>query len=379
MAEENQEGQEKTEQATPKREQEARDEGQLARSRELSTMAVLMVAAISFYMIGGHMVGDIESMMREFLGIQRPWAFDPQAIPLALTAMVEDFLLMVLPFLMIMLVIALLSPLALGGWSLSTKAMAFKPERLDPIKGLSRVFARRGLMELLKALAKFALITGIAGLFIWTHLDELLLVGSGSVIGSLRHATSLSLQAFLIIGFSTVLIAVVDVPFQLWDNANKLKMTKQEIKEEMKQTEGRPEVRSRIRALQQEVASRRMMEDVPKADVIVTNPDHYAVALRYEQGSMSAPRLLAKGVNDTAERIRSLGARHDIAILQTPPLARALYFSTRIGDEIPEGLYVAVAQVLAYVYRLREQAPDDTPPPAPVDLPIPDELRRDPA
>lgn len=379
MAEENEDGQEKTEQATPKREHEAREEGQVARSRELSTMAALMVAAISFYMIGGRMISDIESMMHGFLGIQRQWAFDPHAIPLALSTMAEDFLLMLLPFLMIMLVISLLSPLALGGWSLSTKAMAFKPERLDPIKGLSRVFAKRGLMELLKALAKFALITGMAGLFIWTHLDELLLVGSSSIHEGLRHATSLSLQAFLIIGFSTVLIAIVDVPFQLWDNANKLKMTKQEVKEEMKQTEGRPEVRSRIRTLQQEVASRRMMEEVPKADVIVTNPDHYAVALRYEQGSMGAPRLVAKGVNETAARIRDLAAKHAITVLRTPPLARALYFSTRIGDEIPEGLYVAVAQVLAYVYRLREQAAGEAPPPAPVDLPIPDELRRDPA
>ncbi len=379
MAEENQDGQEKTEQATPKHEQEAREEGQVARSRELSTMAVLMVSAISLYMIGGHLVADIEAMMREFLTIQRAWLFDPQAIPLALAAMVEDFLLMVLPFMMIMLIIALLSPLALGGWSLSAKAMAFKLERMDPIKGLSRVFARRGLMELLKALAKFALITGMAGVFIWVHLDELLLVGSTSVRQGLAHAAMLTLQAFLIIGFSTVLIAIVDVPFQLWENANKLKMTKQEVKEEMKQTEGRPEVRSRIRALQQEVASRRMMEEVPRADVIVTNPDHYAVALRYEPGSMAAPRLLAKGVNEIAARIRDVAADHEITVLRAPPLARALYFNTRIGDEIPEGLYVAVAQVLAYVYRLREQGPGEDPPTPPVDLPIPDELRREPA
>jgi len=379
MAEENQDGQEKTEHATPKREQEARDDGQVVRSRELSTMAVLMVASISFYITGGHMLKDIETMMHEFLTIQRDSAFDSQTIPLALLASIEDFLLMVLPFLMIMLVISLLSPLALGGWSLSAKAMAFKPERLDPIKGLSRVFSKRGLVELLKALAKFALVTGMAGTFIWIHLNELLLVGSTSVHQGLVQAVSLSLQAFLVIGISTVLIALVDVPFQLWDNANKLKMTKQEVKEEMKQTEGRPEVRSRIRALQQEVASRRMMEEVPKADVIVTNPDHYAVALRYEQGSMGAPRMLAKGVNETAARIRDLGSEHAITLLRAPPLARALYFSTRIGDEIPEGLYLAVAQVLAYVYRLREQKPGEETPPQPVDLPIPDELRRDPA
>ncbi len=379
MAEENQDGQEKTEQATPKRLQEARDEGQIARSRELNTMLMLMIAAAAMMMMGEQLVRDIANMMTQLFSPSRDLLFDRFSLPQLVADTIIELLYLLAPFFLIMLVVALLAPMSMGGWSFATKAMAFKFERLDPIKGLQRVFAVRGLVELLKALAKFALITGVGITYLYHNLGDLLTLGAMPLEEGFMRAAELMAEAFLMVSAATIVIALVDVPFQLWDHNQKLKMTRNQIREEMKQTEGRPEVKQRIRSLQQEVAMRRMMEDVPKADVIVTNPTHYAVALKYNADEMAAPRVVAKGVDEVAEHIRELGRRHDINILSTPPLARALYFSTKINQEIPEGLYIAVAKVLAYVFQLRQQNREAGAEIVDVlsDLPIPEKFRRD--
>jgi flagellar biosynthetic protein FlhB len=273
------------------------------------------------------------------------------------------------------MVVVIMTPLGLGGWSFSTKAISFKLEKLDPIKGLGRMFALRGLMELLKVLAKFALVAAISGSILWSLIGELLGLADEPLHAALAHVARLCSWSFLASSCALIIIAAIDVPFQLWQHNKQLKMTKQEVKDENKETDGRPEVKGRIRALQQEFSRRRMMEQVPRADVVITNPTHYAVALRYDHLSTRAPVVVAKGADLIASQIRLVADQHDVTIVLAPPLARALFASTDIDREIPAGLYVAVATVLAYVYQLRHAYENgDMPPEQPDDLPIPDDL-----
>jgi flagellar biosynthetic protein FlhB len=211
---------------------------------------------------------------------------------------------------------------------------------------------------------------------LWHKAGEFLVLSELSVEGGLTTAAHLIIWSFLMISLGTILIAAIDVPFQLWQHSRQLRMTRQEVRDEMKESEGRPEVKQQIRRLQRELAQRRMMQEVPKADVIVTNPTHFAVALRYDAGKMRAPRVVAKGADLIARNIRTIGAEHRVPVFEAPPLARALFYGAELDQEIPEGLYLAVAQVLAYVMQLRDPRPGAMPTP-PGDLPIPPELRRD--
>jgi flagellar biosynthetic protein FlhB len=284
---------------------------------------------------------------------------------------------LILPFLTLLLVAALVSPLVLGGWTLSSESVAFKPERLNPVQGLRRLISLNGLAELAKALAKFVVLAGATGLFLWSEMDRLLHLGRQPLAPALADAADILGSAFLVLCGALVLIAAVDVPYQFWQHRYRLRMSRQELKEEYKETEGKPEVKSRIRNLQREIARRRMMQEVPKADVVVTNPTHYAVALRYVAETMTAPRLVAKGADLVALRIRDLAAEHGVPVIGAPPLARALYNNTRLNQEIPAGLYLAVAQVLAYVFALQRYRTHGGQAPAPpADLPVPDELAR---
>jgi flagellar biosynthetic protein FlhB len=287
---------------------------------------------------------------------------------------VGDALWSLAPFLVLVSVAALLGPIALGGWSFSVKSLGFKWEKLDPIKGLGRIFAWRGLMEFLKTLVKFAVVSLIAGFLLWQLADHLLALSNEPLKQAIAHSAQLIGWSFF--GFSSVLIllAAADVPFQLWDHSNQLKMTRQEVKDELKETDGRPEVKSRIRNLQREMAQRRMIEEVPKADVVIVNPTHYAVALRFDY-KMKAPTVVAKGADLIAFQIRKVAQNHTVTVFSAPPLARALYHSTELNKEIPVGLYVAVAQVLAYVYQLKSaQNGEGVAPAEPTDLPIPKEF-----
>ncbi|MEE8320243.1 MAG: flagellar biosynthesis protein FlhB [Gammaproteobacteria bacterium] len=379
MPEGQNDSQEKTEQATPKKLDEAREKGQVTRSRELNSMAVLMGGAAILLLSGQSLINGLQVVMHDCFVISRNDVFDVSALSRSLANAGQDVLSTFTPFLLLITLIALLAPMLVGGWAFSPQAMSFKWDKLDPIKGLKRVFGVKGLMELAKALAKFVLILGLAVILLWWKLDDLLGVGRSSLMPALGEGANHILISFLIISAATILIAAVDVPFQIWEHNRQLKMTKQEIKDELKETEGRPEVKSKLRALQQELAFQRMMEEVPKADVIVTNPAHYAVALRYDQATMRAPRVVAKGVDLVAERIKQLGKQHKIIVFPAPMLARSLYYNTRIDQEIPTGLYIAVAQIMAYVFQLLEshRIQDAPIPSPPKDLPIPDELKRD--
>ncbi len=375
----NSDGQERTEEATPKRVRDAREKGQIARSRELNTVVALLMAATAFLAMGDHLVRGMVGLLHNDFLIPRSMAFDKGAMTSALSDSILEALWLFLPFFILILLAVMGAAMALGGWSFSTEALTFKWDKLDPVKGLSRVFAWRGVMEMLKGLAKFGLVATVALLLLRLQGDQFLGLGGEPLEQAMGHAGSLLAWAFLFLSAALLLVAAIDVPFQLWDYRRQLKMTRQEIKEEFKQTEGSPEIKGRQRRLQQEMAQRRMMEEVPKADVVVTNPTHFAVALRYEPTKMGAPIVVAKGSDLLAGRIRSVAGEHDVPILSAPPLARALYYSTELNMPIPEGLYRAVAQVLAYVYQLKR---------SPIyrredmhemhDLPIPDDLRRDP-
>ncbi len=345
--------QEKTEQPTPKRLREAREKGQIPRSRELNSMSIMVVGAAALLFLGSYIIGALSNMMSEGFILTRAEIFDSGTIFIRFRSALAEVLNGLMPFLALMTVVAIITPLALGGWAFSADQIAFKVDRLDPIAGLKRIFSARGLMELVKALAKFLVVALFAIGFMWMNFDAFLNLGREPLLQGLTHAAWLFGLAFLVMSLALALIAAIDVPFQLWDHNQKLKMTLQEVRDEMKETEGRPEVKSRVRALQQEMAQRRMMEDVPTADVIITNPTHYAVALKYDPQSMEVPVIVAMGRDLIAARIREIARENKVEIFEAPPLARMLYAHGKIGQEIPGQLYYAVAQVLAFVFQLQ--------------------------
>jgi flagellar biosynthetic protein FlhB len=275
-------------------------------------------------------------------------------------------------------VIALVGPLLLSGWTFSAEQVSLKFSRLNPITGFGRMFSWRGVLELFKALIKFSFILTIAAVVLWSEVDSVLGLSGESLHSAAKHAAHIAAWAFFLLSCALVVLPLLDVPFQLWDHGRQLRMTHQEIRDENKQSDGSPEVKARIRQLQRDFARRRMMKAVPQADVIVTNPNHYSVALRYEQGKARAPIVVAKGMDLIALHIRTLGAEHNVPVIEAPPLARALYYSTKLDKEIPMGLYLAVAKLLAYVYQLKHWVPGqaDTAPHCP-EFPIPEQFRKD--
>jgi flagellar biosynthetic protein FlhB len=267
---------------------------------------------------------------------------------------------------------ALAAPMALGGWAFSSKALTPDFSRLSPTAGLGRMVSLRSWVELGKALGKFAIVGTAGAIVLWLNTDRLLGLGSEPVQIAIVHAISIAGQALIALTAAMVLIAAVDVPFQLWQYHKDMRMTRDEIKREHKESEGSPEIKGRIRALQREMAERRMMDDVPKADVVIVNPTHYAVALRYDEKTMRAPQVVAKGVDFMALKIREVASGNGVPIFEAPPLARALHRSVQIGDEIPTGLYAAVARVLTYIFQLRAALRDHQPRPTPPRIEMPD-------
>lgn len=369
MAEE-QTGQERSEEPTAKRLSEARKKGQVARSRELNTLLVMLVSALTLWLFSASAMTGFVAIVSEALSPNGDVLRDPELIPVHFMQVMMSALVLIAPFLAITVVAALAGPALMGGMLFSAEAIAFKAEKLDPIKGLGRVFSTKGLIELVKALLKFFLVLGVAAL-IYKFLErDVMSLITLDVREGIARSGSMIMVALVLLSATLVLIAAIDVPFQLWSHNKQMRMTKQEIKDESKETDGRPEVKSRIRRLQHEASQRRMLQDVPDADVVITNPTHFSVALKYDKDGSGAPRVVAKGQDLIAFKIRSIAMEHDVAIYEEPPLARALHGTTEIGDEIPGPLFLAVARVLAYVYHLRQSTPTDyIPRPAPVELP----------
>ena len=346
-------GQERTEQPTPRRIQQAREKGQVPTSRELNTMLMMLIAGASVMFIGPGIVEDFLAMFKRYLNISRENIFNPTSMPVMLEDAIIDALITLSPFFTLMVLAAVTGPLMMGGVTFSTQALSFKWDKLNPVTGMGRVFSKKGLVELVKALVKFLIIGTTAILFLYTKMDVYLGLGSEPLVQALPHMARLLTWSFLAIASVLVFIALIDVPFQIYDYTQQLKMTFQEIRDENKDTEGNPDVRGRVKQVQREMAQRRMMAEVPEADVIITNPEHYSVAIKYDQTNMSAPIVVAKGADIIAMQIRMIAREHEVPILQAPPLARSLYHTTEIDEEIPAALYLAVAQVLAYIFKLR--------------------------
>jgi flagellar biosynthetic protein FlhB len=366
---------ERTEAATPRRLQKSREEGQVARSQELTTFMLLIAASASLWGMGAHIIQKLSVMMENGLQMEREFAFNSALLAPRLFKLMLDGLLAIAPLLGVLLIMALIAPMLLSGWLFSTKALMPDFKRLNPINGFKRIFSSRGLVELIKAIAKAAVIGGVAAGIIWSHKQDVLdLIAMSLDIGLPSLGRLIGMTFMLIVG-AMLLLVVIDVPFQLWNHARQLRMSKEDLRKETKEDEGDPQVKARIRSMQREMARRRMMAEVPKADVVLTNPTHYAVALKYQDRSMRAPKVVAKGSQLVASRIRELAVEHHIPVLEVPPLARALYHHVELESEIPETLYTAVAHVLAYVFQLkRYQTVGGSVPELSSDIAVPVEL-----
>lgn len=350
---ENENGQERTEEATPRKREKAREKGQVPRSRELNSMLVLLAAAGTAWALGPSIFAGLAELVVDGLTISRAEAFSLRAIGERFEESMGGALMVLAPFFAIVVVASVIASISVGGLGFSMKAVAFKLEKLNPVSGLKRIFAWRGLVELLKALAKFVLICAVLVAFLAYAADPLMALGNEPVGQAVVHTGELLTLAFLALSSCLIVVAAIDVPFQLWDHARNLRMTRQDVKDEQKETDGSPEAKSRLRSVQREMSQRRMMAAVPEADVVVTNPQHFAVALRYDAGRMAAPVVVAKGSDLLAAQIRTIALESNVPLVAAPPLARALYHTTELDEQIPAGLYVAVAQVLAYVFQLK--------------------------
>ncbi|MEH6616236.1 MAG: flagellar biosynthesis protein FlhB [Porticoccus sp.] len=370
----NQDTNERTEQPTERRKQESRKKGQVPRSRELNTMLSLLFGSLGLVTLGGTISTDFAALFETAFSFSREVAYDKDMIPVRFVGMVLSALLILTPFFAVMVVGAFVGPLVMGGWSFSPSAMAFKLEKLSPLKGIKRVVSAKGLLELFKALFKFSILISTTIVLFNLNLEKILNLGNLAPKEAFSEATSLLLWSLVALSFTMIFIVIFDVPFELWNHTRQLKMTLKEVKDEMKETDGRPEVKGRIRALQREASQRRMMDAVPTADVIITNPTHFSVAMKYTETPGAAPIVVAKGRDLVAFKIRSLAIENGVAIFSAPPLARALYASTEIGGEIPQNLYLAVAKVLAYIYQLNMTGGGENITP-PNDFVIPDEYQ----
>lgn len=362
----------KTEAPTAHRLDKAREDGQIPRSKELTSLLVMLVG-ICILWFGGESFGRrLSLMLSSGLRFDHNIINDPNLILGQIIMMLKNALLGMLPLLTGVVIIALIAPVMLGGLIFSTKSLAFKFSKLNPLSGIKRLFSAQVGAELLKAFMKALFMGGVAGLFLWHHWPDMMMLMSESPVTAMANALNLAGLCALLVALSIIPMVGFDVFWQLYSHIKKLRMSRQDIRDEFKQNEGDPHVKGRIRQMQRAAARRRMMADVPKADVIVTNPTHYAVALKYDENQMSAPKVVAKGTGLVALRIRELGTENRVPILEAPPLARALYRHAEIGQQIPGQLYAAVAEVLAWVWQLKRwRLAGGKQPVKPENLPVP--------
>jgi flagellar biosynthetic protein FlhB len=366
---------EKTESATPRRLQKAREEGQIVRSRELSTFALLAAGFFGVWGMSGAIGDHLQSMLRAAFMFDHAGAFETRRMMIGAGVASREGLYVLLPILGFTGAAALFAPMALGGWQLSAKGLEPKFDRLNPISGLGKMFSINGPIQLGLSLVKTLVVGVIGGTAIWNRREEILALATQPLQLALANGMHLIAVCCGMTVAGMFVVAALDVPYQLWQFHKKLRMTKEEVKREHRESEGDPHVKGRIRQQQRAIARRRMMTNVPKADVVVTNPTHFAVALQYTDGEMRAPKVVAKGVNLVAARIREIAAENNVPLLEAPPLARALYHNVELNREIPGPLYGAVAEVLAWVYQLRRfKTEGGAVPMAPTELDVPAEL-----
>ena len=375
---ENENGQDKTEDPTEKKKSEARKDGQIARSKELNTLVIMLVGAGGLLSFGSDIAQMMMELMRSNFIISREMLMDQSYMAKMLLSSGKLALVAMLPFLVALMLASFIAPISLGGWLFSAKTMAPKFSRMNPISGLKRMVSVTALIELLKSFGKFLIVLVVALVVLDKDKADLISIAHEPLEMAIIHSLQVVGWSTLWMACGLMIIAAIDVPYQIWEAHKKLLMTKQEVRDEHKDAEGRPEVKQRIRQLQRDMSQRRMMEAIPTADVIITNPTHFAVALKYDPEQGGAPMLVAKGTDFIALKIREIGAHHQILILESPGLARSIYYSTELDQEIPAGLYLAVAQVLAYVYQIRQFHSGRGKRPDPLgDISIPPDLQRD--
>ncbi len=368
---------EKTEEPTAKKLSEARKKGQITRSKDLGTMFVLVGSAIALMLMGNSLVESLSFIMRNQFSLTRQEVMDINAL---FSVVATNASLVIAPlgwiFAIIMLA-AFIGNTLLGGISFSWDAMMPKASKMSPIAGFKRMFGVKAYVELVKSLLKFFVVFFSAYLLLTSLFEQILSLSIEAIPFNFAHAVDLLLWMFLALGLSLIIIVAVDAPYQKWDHTRQLKMTKQEIKDEHKSSEGSPENKGRIRRTQYEMSQRRMMADVPKSDVVITNPTHFSVALKYDASSAGAPQVIAKGIDEMAIHIRTIAKEHGVEIIASPALARSLYYTAEVNEDIPEELFAAVAQVLAFIYQLNEHKKGRGKRPVPLakSLPIPDDFK----
>jgi flagellar biosynthetic protein FlhB len=370
------EDEEKSEDPTAKKLEDARKKGDVARSRELSTFLMMLAAGLLFVAMGEGMMADFQAILTLGFSFERNVATDMQALSAHVGLIMEHVVSLLIPIFLLLFVVALISPALLGGWVFATESLGFKLEKINPVKGLGRMFSMNALVELLKTLAKFVLVMSLAVWILWVFAVEVIFISREGLTAALAHAGQLLVMAFLVLSLALFVIALIDVPWQLYSHSKKLKMSLQDIKDEFKQTEGNPEIKGRIRQIQYQMTQKRMMQAVPEAAVVITNPTHYAVALKYKpEEGMRVPVVIAAGADLMALQIRNVASSHAIPQVRFPPLARSLYYNVELNQEIPEGLYALVAKLLAQVMQLENQLELDGTQFDAQEIPV--ELRRD--
>jgi len=367
---------EKTEPASAKRLSDARKNGDIPRSREVATFTVLMTAGAGLWMLGGGVVDKLSTTLQRGLSLDREQIYNPNVLIERVTADIGSVMLACLPLALAIMLVAVVSPLLIGGWNFSAKSFLPNFGKLNPMNGLGNMVSTNALVELLKAVAKTLLVGAVAWYVVMSEKDAVIGLAVEPLGTATAHLGGLIARAFMIMVASLGAIALLDGPYQKWHYANKLKMTRQEVIQESKESDGNPQIKGKIRQMQREMAKKRMMSNVPTADVVVTNPTHFAVALKYADGQKGAPKVVAKGTDEVAAKIREIAKENKVVLLEAPALARALYKHTDIDDEIPEALFSAVAEVLAYVYQLRAytKGSSDHYPDRPNKLPVPPEM-----
>jgi flagellar biosynthetic protein FlhB len=368
---------EKTEDPTEKKISDARKKGQIARSKDLGTMFVLVGSALAMFVMGGELVEALAEMMKKLFSITRLEALDFNALMSIAYKGVSGVFSPLLWIFFIIIVAAFIGNTMLGGMSFSFEAMAPKANRLSPFAGFKRMFGVQAAVELVKSILKFFVVFIVAYLLLSSLFEEILMLSLENIPTNFEHAVTMLLWMFLALALSIGIIVAVDAPYQVWNHNKELKMTKQEVKDEHKNTEGNPEIKGRIKQTQYEMSQRRMMSEVPHSDVVITNPTHYSIALKYDPNQGGAPILVAKGVDEMAMHIRTIAKEHEVVIIPSPALARSLYYTCEVNQDIPEELFAAVAQVLAFIFQFSEHKKGRSKKPTPISkkLPIPEEFR----
>ncbi|KZN32955.1 flagellar biosynthesis protein FlhB [Pseudoalteromonas luteoviolacea CPMOR-2] len=370
-------GQERTEEPTAKKISDARKKGQVARSKELGTTFVLIFSAVALILYGADIAKGLYNIMGRMLTLNRNETYDTTKMFSVWGDAFSELFFPMSMFVLIILVAGVIGNTLLGGFNFSWQAAAPKASKMSPMKGIKRMLGPQAAVELLKSILKFVLVAGFAILFIKWMFYDILHLSIESAPGNVIHALEILAWMFLALSCTMIVISAIDAPYQSYNHNKQLKMTLQEVKDEYKNSEGDPQIKARIRRTQREMSQRRMMQDVPDADVVVTNPTHYSVALKYDTEKAGAPIVLAKGVDELAMQIRKVAKGNEVPIVESPVLTRSLYHTTEVGDQIPDQLFTAVAQVLAYVFQLKKfnKGRGRRPTALNKDLPIPDDMK----